>query len=142
MLFFSKYKIGFLFINIIFFYFGSNDGYGQQKEKYTERLKTGFNYGMGTQEIFPFNSKDYLYDPQFFKIQINYTLAKKVNWNFELNVEPSYYLVQHQLLNEFYVKPSDREDYLEKREEFTKKKQINEYVLNVCPEYPARYLRQ
>ncbi len=95
------------------------------------KLKLGFNFGFGTQESFPFNSKDYSYDVQFYKIQINYLLKQRTKWNFELHIEPGYYLAKHQLLNKYYVRPDWGDDYLEKREEFTKEKNINEYVLNI-----------
>ena len=95
------------------------------------KIKVGFNSGFGTQESFPFDSKDYSYDVQFYKLQFNYLMIERIKWNFELNIEPSYYLAEHQLLNEYYVRPDQGDDYLEKREEFTEKKNINEYVLNL-----------
>ena len=116
----------FLFITIgLFGYLNAQDN-----DERKNLLKLGFNYGFGTQKSFPFNSKDYDYSVQFYKIQINYQLADKRKWIYELNIEPSFYNAEHQLLNKYYLKPSDREDYIEKREEFTKKKQIKEYVLN------------
>jgi len=106
--------------------FSQKDNQGGHKE-----IRLGFNYGRAKQETFPFNSPDYQYDTQFYKVQINYELINKTKWRFELNVEPAYYLAMHKLLNKYYVTPDYREDYLEKREEFTKEKNINEYVLNI-----------
>lgn len=103
----------------------------QEKIQKFNKVRLGFNVGYGTQKSFPFDSKDYSYDVWFYKIQINYRLKESKKWSFEVNAEPSYYLAEHQLLNKYYVKPEDGDDYLEKREEFTKKKNINEYVLNL-----------
>jgi len=103
----------------------------QTESQNSDKIKIGVNFGIGTQESFPFNSKDYSYDIQFYKFQINYKLKEYKKWIYEVNAEPSYYLAEHQLLNKYYVKPEDGDDYLEKREEFTQKKHINEYVLNL-----------
>ena len=103
----------------------------QNEQTDTYKIRLGFNTGFGTQESFPFNSTDYSYDVQFYKFQVNYLAIQRSKWNFEVNIEPSYYLAEHQLLNKYYVKPEDGDDYLEKREAFTQKKNINEYVLNI-----------
>ncbi len=103
----------------------------QDTSQKNNKIRLGFNSGFGTQESFPFDSKDYSYDVQFYKLQFNYLMIERIKWNFELNIEPSYYLAEHQLLNEYYVRPDQGDDYLEKREEFTEKKNINEYVLNL-----------
>ena len=118
-----------LFLFMLVFLYGYLNA--QVADEKNNSLKLGFNYGFGTQQSPPFNSKDYDYSVQFYKIQINYQLFDKRRWIYELNIEPSFYVAEHQLLNEYYVKPSDRDDYLEKREEYTKNKQINEYVLNL-----------
>ncbi len=106
---------------------------GNAQDNYQEanKIRLGFNSGFGTQESFPFDSNDYTYDVQFYKLQFNYLVIQRTKWNFEVNIEPSYYLAEHQLLNKFYVRPDQGDDYLEKREEFTTKKNINEYVLNL-----------
>ncbi len=98
-------------------------------EKY-RTLRLGFNYGFGTQQSFPFNFKDYTYDVQFYKFQINYELNAKTKWKIELNIEPGIYIANHQLLNVNYVQPRFGNDYLDQRLRFSKKKQINEYALN------------
>lgn len=121
---------------IIFFVF-INKVNAQDIIPKSNKIRLGLNYGFGTQQSYPFNSKDYTYDVQFYKIQINYLLNKRTKWSFEINVEPSIYINEHQLLNKYYVQPNDGDDYLEKREEFIKIKQLNEYVLNLG--FLARY---
>lgn len=95
-----------------------------------ENFKWGLTYGTGTQGKFPFNADDYIHEVDFYKIQINYRFKDKQKWAFEVNLEPSYNVVEHQLLNKFYVKPSDAENYEELRELYTQKRTIREYVLN------------
>ena len=102
----------------------------QDSPKINRTLRLGFNYGYGTQQNFPFNSTDYTYDVQFYKLQINYGLKGKRKWKLELNIEPSIYTAEHQLLNIYYVQPKFGNDYLDKRVLFAKHKQFNEYVLN------------
>jgi len=117
-------------IIFVFFLVFINKVNAQDTIQKNKKIKLGFNYGFGTQQSYPFNSKDYTYDVQFYKIQINYLISKKTKWSFEINVEPSIYFNEHQLLNKYYVQPNE-DDYLKKREEFTKLKPLNEYVLNL-----------
>ncbi len=112
---------------ILFFSFILNAS--AQKEKRV--IKLGFNYGLGTQQNFPFNANDYNYDTQSFKVQINYLIKSKRKWNFELLFEPGIYISKHQLLNKFYVQEVNHENFLELREKFTKKKTIHEYTIGV-----------
>jgi hypothetical protein len=94
-------------------------------------LRLGVNYGIGKQQLFPFNSPDYCYNVNGYKVLINYPLKKSGVFSYELQLEPGIYLAKHQLLNKFYVQPKDGADYLEQREIFTKEKTITECALNV-----------
>ena len=114
------------FFNIILFF----NVYSQKKEK-DKRLLFGLNYGQASQNKTPLNDKDYLYNNQYFKIQINYLLLKKKKISYELNIEPSLYLSEHQLLNKYFVQDHENPDYLSLREMFTQKRTFNEYVLNI-----------
>ncbi len=107
------------------------NSYSQKNIESNKKIRLGFNYGFGKQESFPFNSVDYSYDIQFYKFQLNYQLIEKRKWIFEINIEPGIYFSEHQLLNKHYVRPDFGDDYLEKRLEYTSKKQIKEYVLNM-----------
>lgn len=100
----------------------------QESEK---KIKYGFNYGKGELGNFPFEDKDYSYETTFYKAQINYILKDKEKFNLELNIEPSYYVSEHQLLNKYFIKPGDYDDYLTEREIMTTKKTMKEYVLNL-----------
>ncbi|WP_442265040.1 acyloxyacyl hydrolase [Tenacibaculum sp. ZS6-P6] len=94
------------------------------------KIYLGLNYGRATQNSFPLNDPDYSYDNQYLKVQINYPLTLKENFNFELLIEPSIYFANHQLLNEQFVLPTT-ENYLELREKFTKRRAFEEYALNI-----------
>ncbi|WP_299712775.1 acyloxyacyl hydrolase [uncultured Tenacibaculum sp.] len=94
------------------------------------KIYLGLNYGRATQNSFPLNDPDYSYDNQYLKVQINYPLTFKENFNFELLIEPSVYFANHQLLNEQFVLPIT-ENYLELREKFTKRRAFEEYALNI-----------
>lgn len=94
------------------------------------KFKAGFIYGFGVTDNFPFSTDDYTYDIQFYKIQLNYLVKELGKFDFEINVEPSYYHTKHQLLNKHFVTPEDP-NYLEKREEFTQLKTMNEYALGM-----------
>ena len=121
-------------ILVIFLLGMSINGVAQIKR---ENLRLGFNYGTGAQDRFPFDSRQYSHEVEFYKIQINYELKQKRKWTFELNVEPAYYVAEHQLLNEYFIKESDGENYLELRDLYTQKRTIREYVLNLG--FLARY---
>lgn len=129
-----KQKFIILFFVVLAFIANPFNGYAQIKK---ENLKLGFTYGTGSQNKYPFNAKDYTHEVDFYKIQINYRFKDKKKWAFEINLEPSYNVVQHQLLNRFYIKPSDAENYQELTELYLQKRTIKEYVLN-CG-FIARY---
>lgn len=96
-----------------------------------ENLKLGFSNGSGKQGRFPLSSPDYIHDVDFYKVQLNYRFKDKRKWAFEINLEPSYNVVKHQLLNSFFIKASDADNFLELRELFGRKRTIKEYVLNM-----------
>ncbi len=96
-----------------------------------ENIKLGFNYGTGSQNKFPFDLDHYSHEVDFYKVQVNYLWKDKRKWSFEFNMEPAIYVAEHQLLNEWFIKESDGENYQELRELHTQKRTIKEYVLNL-----------
>ena len=94
-------------------------------------IRLGINYGIGTQQIFPYYNTNYNYDIKGVKAQINYPLRKTRVISYELQLEPGIYFAKHQLLNESFVQPRDGVDYLAQREIFIKEKIITEYALNI-----------
>lgn len=89
-------------------------------------ISLGFNIGYGGE----FKNKDYAYSNQFYKLQFYYTLNKTKNFEFQMVLQPEINFATHLLKNFYFVKPDDP-DYLTKRDEFTKSKDIHEYVLGV-----------
>ncbi|XCF05003.1 acyloxyacyl hydrolase [Tamlana crocina] len=96
-----------------------------------ENIKIGFASGTGSQNRYPFNLSDYSHEVIFYKAILNYTLKEKRKWAFEFQVEPSYNVAEHQMLNQWFVKPGDYENWEEKRDLFLQKRTVKEYVLNL-----------
>ncbi len=93
--------------------------------------RAGIIIGTGSQQVFPFNCKDYTYNVSSIKGMFNLPISSKGHFSFEVQIEPGLFHATHQLINEFYVQPKEGDDYLEQRERFTKKKSITEAALNV-----------
>lgn len=88
--------------------------------------KIGFSIGYGSE----FKNRNYTYSNQYLKLQFLTTFKKTKKFSYDLVLQPEYNRGTHQLLNLYFVKPEE-ENYIEKREKYTKLKTCNEYVLNV-----------
>jgi hypothetical protein len=86
----------------------------------------GFNYGFGSE----FANRNYTFTNQFCKIELYYLIKGTKHFQFEILGQPEVNFGKHQLLNFYFVKP-ETPDYLEKREKYTKLKDVHEYVLNL-----------
>ena len=95
-----------------------------QDEK--SKFAIGFNYGFGSE----FNNNNYTFTNHFYKVQLYYKLKETKHFQYEILVQPEVNFGTHQLLNFYFVKP-DTPDFEQKREEYTKLKDIHEYVLNI-----------
>lgn len=91
-----------------------------------DNFALGFNYGFGSE----FNNKDYTFTNHFYKIQLYYRVKETKHFQYEILIQPEVNFATHQLLNFYFVKP-ETPDYINKREEYTKLKDIHEYVLNL-----------
>ncbi|PIF33489.1 lipid A 3-O-deacylase PagL [Flavobacterium sp. 9] len=91
-----------------------------------ENFAIGFNYGIGSE----FPNRNYTFANQFYKLQLYYRLKETKHFQFEILIQPEVNFATHQLLNLYFVKP-ETPDYIHKREEYTKLKDIHEYVLNL-----------
>ena len=89
-------------------------------------IVVGFNYGFGSE----IKNNDYTYTNNYYKLQCYYTLSKTKNFEYQILLQPEINFATHQLKNLYFVKP-DELDYLVKREQYTKLKDIKEYVLGV-----------
>lgn len=92
-------------------------------------ISLGLNYGQTYQTDDLIADYDYYYNNYYFKIQ----LEKKINHKklkLAVLMEPSFYTGEYQLLNKWYIKPSEP-NYLEKRALHTSLRTFNEYALNI-----------
>lgn len=89
--------------------------------------KIGIFYGVGNEKNFAFDSDDYFYKTHILKVNVHYSIRKGL-FQLELNLQPQLHFIKHQLLNKYFVLPSD-ENYEENRIAFTKLKSIQLYAL-------------
>lgn len=108
---------------VLLFHLGLFNVFAQDNQ---DRFAVGFNYGSGSE----FNNRNYTFTNHFYKIQLYYRLKQTKYFQYEILVQPEVNFATHQLLNFYFVKP-ETPDYIRKREEYTKLKNIHEYVLNL-----------
>jgi hypothetical protein len=118
-------KIFLLFIYSLFVVFSL---YGQDNSK---AIRLGIGYGIGTQQIFPYNNSDYSHNVNGYKGLINFPLKKTGKFSYELQIEPGIYSARHRLLNKFFIQPDKSANYLELRDLFAQERTITEYALNI-----------
>jgi hypothetical protein len=94
-----------------------------QEEKHS--ISFGLYYGFGKD----IKNKNYTYDNQYFKLQFCNLIKESKDIKYEFLIQTQVNFVQHQLLNQDYVSV-DVPNYLEKREEYAKLKNIKDYRLN------------
>lgn len=92
----------------------------------TSKFAVGVSGGFGNE----LKNRNYTYSNRYVKGQLYYTFKKTKNFEFQILVEPEINFATHQLLNLYFVTP-DQPNFEEKRDRFTKLKDIREYVLHV-----------
>src|SRR5665648_737109 len=95
-----------------------SQSYAQEESRL---IRLGISYGIGQQQLFPFNSHDYSYNVKGYKFLINYPGKQSGVFSYELQLEPGIYFAKHQLLNEYYIQPKEGADYLEQRDLYKRK---------------------
>ena len=103
--------------------YGVNNAQDKIKKSVLIPNSLGILYNFTTEDNFLFNDPDYRYQAHVLKLQGFYSLRKWNNSGVELIVQPQLHKIQHQLINEQFVLPSES-NYLEKRLEFTTPKTI------------------
>ncbi len=83
----------------------------------------GVLYNFTSEENFLFNDPDYTYKAHVFKLQGIYDVKSWRTTSLQFLISPQTHRIEHQLLNEQFVTPSET-DYLNKRNEFTQLKTI------------------
>ena len=104
-------------------------GLAQETDKSKTPWQIGLNYGQTYQTKELIADQDYYYSNYYFKGQLEKPLKLK-KLKLALLLEPSIYIGEYQLLNKWYIKPSEP-NYLEKRALQTTLRSYNEYVVNV-----------
>ncbi|MGB2116520.1 MAG: acyloxyacyl hydrolase [Flavobacteriaceae bacterium] len=104
-------------------------GLAQETDKSKTPWQIGLNYGQTYQTKELIADQDYYYSNYYFKGQIEKKLNLK-KLKLALLLEPSIYIGEYQLLNKWYIKPSEP-NYLEKRDLQTTLRSYNEYAINV-----------
>ena len=79
---------------------------------------------------FIFNDKDFTYTTSTFKIQAFYNLGTWKSLDFELIAQPQYQVLKHQLINKYFVLPSEH-NYQVKIKEFTTPKTMHLYAFEL-----------
>lgn len=105
--------------------------YGQDISKRYFISSLGIHIGSSSQESFLGNDPDYSHDNRFINIQLTHVVKTKGNWSFELLAQPTYYQTTHQLLNLFYIRPDEFENFEELRNRFTQSNDYEEYTLHL-----------
>ena len=104
-------------------------GLSQETDKSITPWQIGLNYGQTYQTKDLIADQDYYYSNYYLKGQLEKPLKLK-KLKLSLLLEPSIYIGEYQLLNKWYIKPSEP-DYLEKRALQTTLRSYNEYAVNV-----------
>ncbi|KAF2081883.1 acyloxyacyl hydrolase [Flavobacterium sharifuzzamanii] len=94
-------------------------------QEHNSRFSLGLNYGFGSE----FSNTDYSFENHFYKVQFYYEIKETRNFKYEILVQPEINFGKHQLLNFYFVKP-ETPNYQQKRDEYTRLKDVREYVLN------------
>ena len=108
---------------LLIFIFSITTFYGQNTKRETS---IGFHYGFGNE----IKNSNYTYTNHYYKAQLCYLVKETNHFKYELVLQPELNFATHQLLNLYFVTPEES-NYIEKREKFTKLKDIKEYALGI-----------
>lgn len=96
-----------------------------QAQEKSSNYRLGLSYGFGSE----FSNTDYTFENHFYKAQLYYKIKETKNFEYEVLIQPEINFGKHQLLNFYFVKP-ETPNYQQKRDEYTRLKDVREYVLN------------
>ena len=121
-------KIIFLFITLLI---GFTSIAAQDSKKGLFNIKKiGFLYNNANDKNFIFDDKDFSYSTNIYKLQAFYNLGAWKSLKFELILQPQIQILEHQLLNKYFVLPLEK-NYQEKRTEFTTPKTMYLYAFEL-----------
>lgn len=119
------YKI----ISVLFIFSTGTIISAQNNDKAT-RFKVGLLIGQARQKDYPFTGGDFKYSATSYRFQLEYPIFLRSKRKFALLMEPSYYKVDHQLLNLFFIE-DDEADFEDRRARFLAPRTFREYTLNI-----------
>jgi hypothetical protein len=99
-----------------------NGLYGQVSMHFS----VGFSFGIGNE----FKNDEYTFTNQYYKLEVSYLLMEAKSFEYEIVIQPEINFAEHQLINPYFISPDDPA-YIEKRERFSKKYSINQFILNL-----------
>lgn len=94
------------------------------------KVRLGFGILIGKQNIFPFNDLYYSHSQVGYRLKFNYTF-RSAKFSYELQIEPSVYVAEHQMLDTNFILPSGGADYKQQRAYYMQKRQIIDCALNI-----------
>jgi hypothetical protein len=115
----------------ILLFFNASHSHAQDKKS---PWSIGLNLGVSDQDGIIFDNQNYQHSTTYFKIQVDREFWVSNKQHLSLLLEPSIYLVSHQLLNKFYITP-DQPDFRQQQKLFTQSRSYEEYVLNLGIKY-------
>ena len=121
----KKYYLFFLFFILIYAVKAQENKKGILNIK-----KVGVLYNTVNANNFIFEDEDYKYTSNTLKLQAFYNLGKWRSFDFELIVQPQIQVIKHQLLNSYFVLPSE-ENFEDKIIEFTTPKTMHLYAFEL-----------
>ena len=102
----------------------------ENKKEILNIKKVGVLYNTVNAKNFIFEDEDYKYTSNTLKLQAFYNLGKWRSFDFELIVQPQIQVIKHQLLNTYFVLPSE-ENFEDKIIEFTTPKTMHLYAFEL-----------
>ena len=126
---------------VLIFAFLTFKSHGQKSTKgLFSPYKIGFQYNFGNEKSFLFDDPDYYYQSHTLKGQLFYPLTDFRKIKIDLVLQPQIQLIQHQLLNSYYVTPNIP-NYTEKIARFIKRKKISLTALETSIHFEGKLFK-
>ncbi len=125
-----KYILSILLCTAVVLTIHGQESVSDEKLDANRNHSIGFTIGKASQKTFPLTNDEYIYSTTSVKLQYDRKLWDWGKWDAHILVEPSYYRVDHQLLNFFFIVPEDP-NFQERRDRFTQPRSFDEWALNV-----------
>lgn len=115
-------------------------GFAQEKGQRLKPNNLSVYYGFGNEQNMFFDDTDYLYKSKHIKISLDYPLNDRT-YHLSLAIQPQIHFLKHQLLNKYFVKPTEQ-NFEENRIIFTQLKSMQLYALEFEINISRRILKK